>query len=384
MSCPVCESARLSPFLSRRRVPVHQNLPLPSREAARATTRGDLELTACDDCGFVTNQAFDGRLLEYGAEYDNDQSCSTAFEHYVDGLIETILQDGIRRKTVLEIGCGKGYFLTRLCARGDNRGIGVDATYVGPEEELGGRVRFVRQLYDGAVSVGRPDAIVCRHVIEHVPDPLQLLRSARAGADQGAPVRLYFETPDLRWILENGVIQDFFYEHCSYFTADSLALAFRRARLTPTRVASVFSGQYLWMEADGTPPPPEAAKPAGLRPLLDLYSSRERKTLGAARRTLEELHAAGRTAVWGAGAKGVTFLNLVDPDGVLVDCVVDVNPRKQGRFLPGTGHPIVGPESLPARGTREIVLMNPNYEHEVRSLLAGIKLQANLRAGHWS
>ena len=57
----------------------------------RFRPRGDLRLEACPACGFVTNVAFDPRLLEYGATYDNDQSCSRHFEAYVDGLIDAVL-----------------------------------------------------------------------------------------------------------------------------------------------------------------------------------------------------------------------------------------------------------------------------------------------------
>ena len=71
-------------------------------------------------------------------------------------------------------------------------------------------------------------------------------------------------------------------------------------------------------------------------------------------------------AVLGAGAKGVTLLNLVDPSGARVDCVVDVNPKKQGRFLAGTGQAIVAPAALAERGVRHVLVLNPNYTDEIR------------------
>ena len=78
----------------------------------------------------------------------------------------------------------------------------------------------------------------------------------------------------------------------------------------------------------------------------------------------------GAVAVWGAGAKGVTFAGLVDPDASRIDCVVDINPAKQGRFIPGTGHPIVPPDALAARGVRHVVPMNPAYRAEIAATLA--------------
>jgi hypothetical protein len=74
-------------------------------------------------------------------------------------------------------------------------------------------------------------------------------------------------------------------------------------------------------------------------------------------------------AIWGAGAKGVTFANLIDPQSQRIACVVDVNPNKQGHFVPGTGHPIVGPMDVQAHGIRTALVLNPNYIYEIESLL---------------
>jgi len=88
----------------------------------------------------------------------------------------------------------------------------------------------------------------------------------------------------------------------------------------------------------------------------------------------------GKVAVWGAGAKGVTFVNLFDPDGGLLDSVIDLNPRKQGHYVPGTGHPIVDHKEAGARGVRTAILMNPNYRAENIGLLAQAGLDMELVA----
>ena len=85
----------------------------------------------------------------------------------------------------------------------------------------------------------------------------------------------------------------------------------------------------------------------------------------SARRRVRALR--GKVAVWGAGAKGVTFTNTVDPDGTLVHCVIDINTKKQGGFLPVTAHPIVSPVDAKARGVKSVVIMNPNYRQEIRA-----------------
>jgi hypothetical protein len=93
---------------------------------------------------------------------------------------------------------------------------------------------------------------------------------------------------------------------------------------------------------------------------------------------IELLNKKGGVAIWGAGAKGVTFANLVDPNQEHIACVVDVNPRKQGHFLSGTGHPIVKFHALPSYRVTTVILMNPNYHEEVAGLLRDAKMDIQI------
>ncbi|MNY47131.1 hypothetical protein D3C86_1823740 [compost metagenome] len=83
-------------------------------------------------------------------------------------------------------------------------------------------------------------------------------------------------------------------------------------------------------------------------------------------------------ALWGAGAKGVTFANLLDPARKLIDCIVDLNPDKQGKFIPGSGHPIINYEELQEREINAIIVMNPNYEAEIRQLILDLGLSIDI------
>jgi hypothetical protein len=93
---------------------------------------------------------------------------------------------------------------------------------------------------------------------------------------------------------------------------------------------------------------------------------------------LNALAADGMIAIWGAGAKGVTFANLIDPQCQRIACVVDVNPNKQGHFVPGTGHPIISPAEVHTRGIRSALVLNPNYLYEIETLLKQAGLQVRL------
>lgn len=133
LRCPVCGSRQVRSFLQRSQVPVHQNLVVSSAAQARAVTRGELHMVVCGDCGFVFNQAFDLSRLAYGKDYDNTQSCSGHFDTYLDGLVKDLVErQGVRRNTIVEVGCGKGHFLRKLVAfpGAGNSGFGFDPSYV--------------------------------------------------------------------------------------------------------------------------------------------------------------------------------------------------------------------------------------------------------------
>src|SRR4051812_43489020 len=113
--CPVCNSSSTKRFLTRQRVPVHQNLVMKDADSAVGIMRGDLNLHACADCGFVFNQSFDPAKLSYNAEYDNTQTCSAAFTDHVDNLVRYIVEEKrLQNCRFVEVGCGKGLFLRKL------------------------------------------------------------------------------------------------------------------------------------------------------------------------------------------------------------------------------------------------------------------------------
>lgn len=371
-ACPVCGDPRPVPVLHRAAVPVHQNLLYETPEAARGAARGDLDLRVCGRCGFAFNAAFDPGLLEYGPSYENSQNHSPAFDAYTDELVEHLVRSGVRSGRVAEVGCGKGAFLNKLLGHPESRceGVGFDPSYTGPETALGGRLRFVRSFY-GPGSATAADVVICRHVIEHVPDPLALVRTVRAAA--GDRARVVFETPCVEWVFRNRVPWDLFYEHCSLFTEHSLELVLTRAGFRVTAIRHVFGGQYLWAEAvAGSGDWPTTG--GDVVRLAGDFAADERDRLARWAQLLDRLAAGGPVVVWGAGAKGVTFCNLADPDAGRVSGVVDVNPAKQGRYLPGTGHPILAPAA--AADAETAIVLNPNYTAEVADALGRLRSRA--------
>ena len=322
----------------------------------------------------VPTRAFDESLVRYDANYENSQDCSSAFARHVDRLVRHLVYErDVRGTQVLEVGCGKGAFLRRVVAEDSgNRGVGFDPSYVGPLSDLDGRVRFERRYFDESCTGIEADLVLSRHVIEHIPAPAVFLAATRKALTGSDRPRIFLETPCVEWILREGAVWDFFYEHCSYFTERSLTTAVELAGFAVTSLQKTFGGQYLWLEAalatPATREPRDGAEE--ISTLASQFATTEVAVCERLQRVVEDRVRRGRgMAIWGAGAKGVTLANIIDPDCQRISCIVDVNPRKQGCYLPGTGHVIVAPQALPQFDVAAAILMNPNYREEVRSLL---------------
>jgi len=381
MKCPLCSQDNPIPLFQRDQVPVHQHLLYPTPALARKTPWGKLAMVVCPHCHFVYNSEFDLSLMNYGQAYDNNQTYSQAFMAHLDERIDYLLQKPeFKRGNLLEVGCGNGDFLLRLMQRTppEIQAWGYDPSYQGPETQLQGRVGFSRETLENARLPEQADAVICRHVIEHIAQPeawLQLLRQTLLPFPK---VKLFFETPALEWILAGQVFWDFFYEHCNYFLESTLSRLFERAGFRVESAQRIFGDQYHWFELSLAEPNLTLPEAGPIPAAVSAYQAQEPVLLAAWRQRLTQLRQAGPLALWGAGAKGVTLAGLLDPNQELVDCIIDLNPHKQGGYLPGTGHPIIAPAQLAERGIVSCLLMNPQYEHEIRDLLSELKLSPHL------
>jgi 2-polyprenyl-3-methyl-5-hydroxy-6-metoxy-1,4-benzoquinol methylase len=379
-SCPICSSTQIHQFLHRSQVPIHQHLVIETVKDATIIQRGELSLAVCHHCGFVFNQSFDLNLLEYGENYDNAQTYSPFFEKYLDELAEYLIEDcNVKNSQILEIGCGQGHFLSKLVSleSANNYGYGCDPSYI-PTPTSHSRIQFEQRYYGSDCTHIPVDVAICRHVIEHVPDPVGLLKSLRAALVNSPHARLFFETPCVDWILQHQVVWDFFYEHCSYFTASSLSTAFQQAGFDVIQVKHIFGGQYLWLEASIAPEHVNVTyQPNQTEELANRFAQAEQITVSALKTKIKLLTTQGNVALWGAGAKGVTLANLVDPDRESISAVIDLNPNKHNGYLPGTGHPIINYLDIDQYEIKSAVLMNPNYYQENIALLkiANLDLQ---------
>lgn len=390
--CPVCGKAAESTFLALQDVPVQCNVQWPSREAALAAPRGDIALACCSGCSMIWNTAFDPSLVRYDEQYENSLYFSPRFLEYASDLARHLVETyRLYGKEIIEIGCGQGEFLQLLCALGENHGLGFDpASRAGGAEgrgELPDQVVIVRDVYPGTSRQSAADLICCRHVLEHLADPRLLLQEMRQALAERPEAVVYVEVPNAAFMLRNRSIWDVIYEHCLYFSATALTALFTANGYQVLAVREGFGGQYLSLEARAgqgrvrhCPDLACEAREAGT--LACAFGRHYCATVEAWAGRLEAWHRAGRrVVVWGAGSRGVMFLNTMVRSGQ-IEYIVDINPRKQGLYVARSGQRIVAPEFLRDYRPEIVLVMNSLYTDEVRTTLLQLGVPATIEIAH--
>jgi hypothetical protein len=327
-------------------VPAMQNRAFTTVAEALAAAVGDVVLVQSRATGLVYNEAFDPSRLIYDEEYQNEQASSGVFRRHLTE-VEAVIDRHWRGKSLIEIGCGKGYFLERLRAAGLTI-TGIDPAYQGTNPAII-RARFEKGLGLSA------DGILLRHVLEHILDPLSFLSEiAHANSGKGT---IYIEVPCFDWIRRHRAWFDIFYEHVNYFRLHDFSRMFGRVYES----GRLFGDQYLFVVAD-------LASLRAPRRDGDDEVDMPPDFLAGVDRAVSRARASGvRRAVWGGASKGVIFSLYMQRAGIEIDEVIDINPAKQGRYLPVTGLKVSDPEGALRRlsPADHIFVMNSNYLDEI-------------------
>ena len=382
-ACLLCDSGPLMPVLDVADVPALCNALYDEADAAQRAPRGQVDLRICSACGAGRNVAFDPAVVAYDTSYENSLHFSPSFQGFARDLAERLADTyDLSGGTALEIGCGKGEFLSLLCDVAGCAGVGYDPTFEGEVPE-GAPYAVHRTLFPATPGELRADLVVCRHVLEHLDDPRAVLRTLRSALGPSSTTPAYAEVPGGEYMFTAPALWDVIYEHPWYYTKPALRHLFEITGFEVTACEATFSDQFLGMEArpataerDG-----RAERRGDVAGVVDEAAGFGKLFKEAVDRWDDALRGAageGPVVVWGAGSKGATFLNVVPAAMEHVVAAVDVNPRKAGRFVAGTGHPIVAPERLGALDPALVIVMNPVYVDEVEGLLASAGVQTRV------
>lgn len=374
--CPVCRSPHVVMVIDIQQVPIHCNLLWPSRDEALNAPRGDIRLGFCEDCGHIFNLVFNPALMQYTQAYENSLHFSPQFQDYARSLAASLIHRyHLRDKSIIEIGSGGGEFLALLCEGGQNQGVGFDPSYnsTNKVESVVENMTFIRDFYSDTYAEYQADFICCRQMLEHVQSPRDFLSQLRRTIGDRRDAVIFFEVPNVLYTLRDLGIWDIIYEHCSYFSAHSLAQVFTETDFKIFDLYESYGGQFLCIEAF---PSESLEKPAGhawsdcseMAHHVEVFAENYRRKVESWRCHLDHIeHGGKRAVVWGAGSKGVSILNLLKVQDQ-IQYVVDLNPHKQGQYMAGTGQHIVPPNFLQTYQPDVVIIMNAIYQSEIQQL----------------
>ncbi|MEM6582972.1 MAG: class I SAM-dependent methyltransferase [Pseudomonadota bacterium] len=384
--CPVCDSADVNRCISIADVPIYCNVSYESQQQGLEAPRGDIDLQFCNRCSHLFNAAFEPDIVDYAVEYENALHHSARFLDYAESLsAELVKLYDLREKYIVEIGCGPGHFLSLLCSKGNNQGIGFDPSYKseGSSDYSSAKISILQEQF-GTRPMQRPaDFLCCRHALEHFHKPITLLMEINQKMGMNTPV--YFEVPNAGFTLLDLGIWDLIYEHCGYFTEQSLRFAFEHSGFTVSELTEDFGNQFLGMHARvGDNNGVQSIRAFALEsvPALESamlnFANQYRLKVDYWKNALDSLHASGKVAaVWGAGSKGVSFCNIMrEKDSI--QYLIDINLEKQGRYIAGSGHRICAPEFLLQQSVDAIIVLNPMYTPEIRRQLDRLGVEAEI------
>jgi SAM-dependent methyltransferase len=384
--CPVCKSAGSHLFFSQRHVPTQCGYLATSRHEAMRCELGDIILRHCASCGHVWNSAFDPGKLRFDSEYDFSQYHSEAYRSYVQNSIQRLkTRYGFDNGTALDVACGKGEYLRMLVRAGFSRAFGFDPTFAGAELDEHERqcITIYRKYYDESASGLAPDLVTCRSALQYIRAPRGLLSSIRRSLEGRTDTIVYFEVPNGNEAFRERIVWYVMYEAGCFFSMPSLARIFRECGFQVLDVLPALGSSQLEIEArPAATPGPHAAENEDL--IAEVGRSVEGFAATYAARVREWSHrferyrAEGkRVVLWAAGMRAISLLVNVPQAASLVEFVVDVNPERQGRYLPKTGQRVIGPASLHEIKPDVVIATNPNYAKEIEAQLRSMGLRCD-------
>lgn len=341
--CPLCGRAT-QPLFRLHDSPHLQNVFFDTREEALATPRGDFGFRYCGGCHHGFNPEFRADLVAYDPSYNNDQTSSSGYRGHIEAVIDHLVEHGAlgAQSRVLEVGCGNGYFLSRVEARTGIEAHGFDPAYNG---QFGQPARIRREGFR-PVAGEIFDLVILRHCLDAFTDPDSILRAVVQAL--GPAGQLYVESADLDHILRAADFSLFFHEYARYFSKTSLAVYLGQHGLVLDSARPSFGGQYyscLFRPAPGTTR--LSAAPGRIGAALDGFQ---------------------KILIWGVSGRAVTILTHLSLGTDRVACAVDIAPAKQGRYLPVTGQRVLSPAEAVAFQPDLVLIPNRNYENEIRPL----------------
>lgn len=379
--CPVCTSKQVLTFLELSDIPVQDGVVYDSESAAKKSPVGEINLAICQNCLYIGNQTYDSSKIHF-TEYNFSLHHSPKYRQYINSLVSDLSESyQLRKKTVVDVGCGKGYFINELCKVGQNRGFGIDPSYEVSAEVPSDQknLTFVKDFYSEKYAYINGDFISCRHVVDELEWPRSFVGALKGALQENEDSLVYLELPNGLTTFKKELFWNIGYAKRSWFTTDSLSTFIQYCGFQVLHVKELFDHQYLGITgkinfSNKEPDTITGELLSEMNTLLKQFAVNFKKEIAQWERKIRALERANeQIVIWGAGMRGLNFLNRFANKKV-IPAIVDINPNRQGKYLPRSGYRIDPIDHLKTIKPDKILISNPTYEREIKIQAAAMGL----------
>jgi ubiquinone/menaquinone biosynthesis C-methylase UbiE len=257
---------------------------------------------------------------------------------------------------ILEIGGGKGLLMEQLFKQGFTNLYNVD-----PSNENEGKAMFkvIKGVFPESLEMNVYNnffnCIIGQHFLEHVEDPLNVLKVAKDLLSENG--ELWIEVPDIEdSVLANNYQTSIIYPlHLSYFTKKSLKELGEKAGLFLDEINTIdHYGSSIWAKFSKKPNYKSFN-----------YLTEDELLIPAIIKYFDELKVftlklPKDVICWGAAERAHITYGIMSSYGIKAISIFDSNPEIKGMFISGFDTPILGPESFP-NNPKNLLVLSPRH-----------------------
>jgi SAM-dependent methyltransferase len=350
-----------------------------------------LRLLLCESCFLVQTEDFAQRESLFTEDYAYFSSYSSSWLAHAQAYVQSMQQRFLLNpdSLVVEIAANDGYLLqyvqalgipcygieptTSTAAVAKQRGIEIIEAFFG--ESLANHLRAAGK---------QADLIAANNVLAHVPDINDFVRGFACLLKPTGVAT--FEFPHLLNMVQLNQFDTAYHEHYSYLSLTAVKKIFESngLHIFDVEQLSTHGGSLRVYAQNGSHHATservaaclEQEQVAGMLDrdfYLDFQNNAERAKYALLEQLIQFKREGFSVAAYGAAAKGNTLLNFAGIRNDLMQFVVDKNPQKQGKYLPGSRVPIVDVEHLKQQRPDRIIIFPWNLEQEITQELSFVR-----------
>ena len=387
MNCRGCGAKLTLTFLDLGMSPIANNL-IEDKQLNHRNKSYPLRAMTCEKCALVQLSEAIPKEKLFPSSYTYFSSySSTWLEHsksYAEKIISLLQLN--QNDLVVEIASNDGYLLQYFANSGIEV-LGIEPASGVAKTAIAKGIQTLINYFGESTAVEltqgqKPKLMIGNNVLAHVPDIHDFIKGfSLLIADEGL---ITFEFPHLLNLIKKTQFDTIYHEHYSYLSVTALLPIFAQHGLRIINVEKLLthggslrvfvvkniSSWIVHESVRATIAEESQYDPRDLR----IYETLQRKVEGIKHNLLSELikckKDGKRISAYGAAAKGVTLLNYCGVSNDLIDYVVDLNPNKQGKFLPGSQIPIVGINVFDMKIPDILLVLPWNLSIEIKSQLS--------------